>query len=57
MSQGVNKHGVEYTKLSEKSYLCRLYLGEGITLEKIFNITFEALKKINLNDMMNQKKK
>ena len=43
MSQGVNKHGVEYTKLNEKSYLCRLYLGEGITL-------------INLNDMLNKKK-
>jgi hypothetical protein len=35
MKQGVNKNGVEYTRLKDKTYLCRLYLGEGVQLEKI----------------------
>jgi hypothetical protein len=41
MKQGVNKNGVEYTRLKDKTYLCRLYLGEGVQLEKVLNVTSE----------------
>jgi len=56
MKQGVNKNGVEYTRLKDKSYLFRLYLGERVKLEKILNVTPVALSKINLNDMLTNKK-
>jgi hypothetical protein len=56
MKQGVNKNGVEYTRLKDKTYLCRLYLGEGVQLEKILTVTPVALSKINLNDMLTNKK-
>ena len=54
MKQGVNKNGVEYLELEEDKFLCKLYLGEGVELEKIIVKTFDEIKKINLDDMLNK---
>lgn len=56
MSQGVNRHGVEYTQLDEKTYHCRYYIGEGVEVEKtFFQLTAEALNRISLSDLLKKK--
>lgn len=49
---GVNSNGIIWLKVSEKTYYCRMYVSEGVELEKLFNdVDLQKVKQIDIEDM------
>jgi|LakMenEpi03Aug12_release.lakeMendotaPanAssembly.Ray.scaffolds.fasta_scaffold3574232_2 hypothetical protein len=49
---GVNVNGVVWLRLNEAEYYCKMYLGEGVEIEKVFSgVDADKIKKIDFEDM------